>query len=122
MITDDSKKFIQDYLEALSGKPKPLSLLQEYISDAEFMEHILVYEKTFPNYEVLADDFICEDDKVVVRARVKGTHKGDLMGIAPTGKTIDLPFSVIYQIKDEKIAKGWLFVDRMELMEQLGLN
>ena len=117
----DSKKFIQEYFNALSGKPKPLSLLEKYISDPEFMDHILVYEKTFPHYEVLADDFICEDDKVVVRARVKGTHQGDLMGIPPTGKSIDLPFSAIYQIKDKKIAKGWLFVDRMELMEQLGL-
>ena len=122
MIKVDSKKFIQEYFNALSGKPKPLSVLEKYISDAQFMEHIVVYEKSFPHYELLADDFICEDDKVVVRARFKGTNTGDLMGIAPTGKTIELPFSVIYQIKDEKIVKGWLFVDRMELMEQLGLS
>ncbi len=122
MKTIDSKKVVKEYWDAISGKPKPLALLEEYVSDPEFINHIMAYEKSFPNYELLADDYICEDDKVVVRARVKGTHNGDLMGIPPTGKTIDLPFSVIYQINDEKIVKGWLFVDRMELMNQLGIG
>ncbi|MBT8257605.1 MAG: ester cyclase, partial [Bacteroidia bacterium] len=107
---------------ALSGKPKPMSLLEKYISDTEFIDHIKVYEESFPHYELLAEDYICEDDKVVVRARVKGVHKGDLMGIPPTGKTIDLPFTVIYKVKDEKIVKGWLYIDRMELMHQLGIS
>jgi hypothetical protein len=36
------KKFIQEYFDALSVKPKPLSLLEKYISDAEFINHITV--------------------------------------------------------------------------------
>lgn len=122
MVAVELKKFIQEYWDAISGKPKPISLLEKYISDSEFIGHIMAYEKSFPNYELIADDYICENDKVVVRARVKGTHTGDLMGIPPTGKTIDLPFSVIYQVRDEKIVKGWLFIDRMDLMEQLGIH
>ena len=122
MVTVESKRFIQEYWDAISGKPKPKSLLEKYISDPEFIDHIMVYENSFPLYELIADDYICENDKVVVRARVKGRHQGDLMGIPPTGRTIDLPFTVIYRIKDEKIVKGWLFVDRMELMEQLDIH
>ena len=108
MVAVELKKFIQEYWEAISGKPKPISLLEKYISDSEFIDHIMVYEKSFPLYELVADDYICENDKVVVRARVIGTHSGDLMGIPPTGKNIDLPFTVIYKVKDEKIIKGWL--------------
>lgn len=122
MKTLDLRQFIQEYWGALSGKPKPLSVLKEYISDDEFIQHVLVYEKAFPKYELVADDFICEDDKVAIRARVKGTHSGDLMGIPPTGKTIEVPLSVIYQVKDNKVTNGWLFIDQMELMQQLGLS
>lgn len=122
MIAIDSKKFVQEYFVAISGKKKTQALLEEYISDAELIGHIMAYEASFPEYELLADDFICEENKVVVRARVKGAHRGDLMGIAPTGKHIDLPFVIIYQIDNNKISKGWLFVNQMELMNQLGLN
>lgn len=122
MVAVDLKKFIQEYWDAISGKPKPVSLLEKYISDPDFIGHVVAYEKSFPRYELIAEDYIAENDKVVVRARVKGTHNGELMGIPPTGRTIDLPFSVIYKVKDEKIVKGWLFVDQMELMSQLGIN
>ena len=43
------------------------------------------------------------------------------MEIPPTGKSVDVPFSVIYQIADDKIIKSWLFIDQMDLMKQLGL-
>jgi len=122
MIAIDSKKFVQEYFDAISGKPKTPALLGEYISDAELIEHIMVFENAFSNYELLADDFICEDNKVVVRARAKGKHQGDLMGIAPTGMPIDLPFVIIYEISNEKISKGWLFYDSKVLMDQLGMG
>ena len=57
-----------------------------------------------------------------MRARFKGTHNGDLMGIPPTGKSVEVPFSIIYQIAEDKIIKSWLFVNQMEFMNQLGLN
>lgn len=121
MIAVDLKSFVLEYWNAISGKPKTLNLLEKYISDKELIGHIVAYEKPFPSYELFADDFICEADKVMVRGRFKGVHKGDLMGIPPTGKAVKVPFSVVYQIKDEKIVKSWLFLDRMELMEQLGI-
>ncbi len=122
MVTVNPKTFILEYFEALSGKPKTIELINKYISDKELAEHIMAYEKSFPCYELIAEDVIWEGEKVAVRARVKAEHKGDLMGIPPTGKTIDIPLSVIYQIADDKIAKGWIFVDRMELMNQLGIG
>ncbi|MBT8220068.1 MAG: ester cyclase [Bacteroidia bacterium] len=121
MIAIDLRKFVQEYWAAISGKAKTLPLLDKYIRDSELKNHILSYEVPFPCYELFADDFICEDDKIVVRARFKGTHKGDMMGIAPTGKTVEVPFSVIYQVDGEKIIKSWLFMNQMELMNQLGI-
>lgn len=119
MVSTINKKLVQEYWEAISGKEKTPTLSKMYVSDPELLGHIAFFEAAFPEYELFADDFICEDDKVVVRARFKGTHKGDLMGIPPTGKTVEVPFSIIYQIMNEKIGKSWLFIDQMELMTQL---
>ena len=121
MVTVNPKTFILEYFEALSGKPKTMELINKYVSDEHLAGHIMAYEKSFPCYELIAEDVITEDYKVAVRARVKAEHKGELMGHPPTGKTIDIPLSVIYWIEDDKIAKGWIFVDQMELMKQLEL-
>ena len=122
MIAVNTKKFIQEYWTALSGNEKTPELIDKYVSDPELKAHINFFETAFPKYEMIAEDFICEDDKVMVRARGKGFHKGDLMGMPPTGKPLDLPFVVIYQVANDKIVKSWLFVDRMEMMNQLGVN
>jgi predicted ester cyclase len=44
-----------------------------------------------------------------------------MMGIPPTGKTVNGMGIVIYQIKNDKIEKSWISFDRMSVMEQLGL-
>ena len=62
-----------------------------------------------------------EENKVIVRARLTGTHLGDFNGIPPTNKEVDFPFAISYTIKDEKIIDHWLIADQMILMEQLGI-
>jgi len=113
------REFVQEYWNAISGKAKTPELSERYITDPELLGHIAFFEAAFPKYELFPDDFICEDDKVTVRARFRGTHRGELMGIAPTGRTIEFPFAIIYRITDEKISKSWLFVDRTTILEKL---
>ena len=118
-----NKVFIKEYLEALSGKEKPLTLLDKYIADSDsmFKKHVLMVESSFPKYELIAEDIIAENDKVVVRATVKGTHKGAMGELQPTGKTINLPVIIIYRIEDGKIAEHWMTYDQMDLLKQLGV-
>ena len=52
---------------------------------------------------------------------LKGVHEGELNGIAPTHRTIEFPFAISYEIKNEKIVHHWMIVDRMAMMEQLGV-
>ena len=122
MVSTINKKFVQEYWEAISGIAKTPELSKKYVSDPELLEHIAFFEAAFPKYELFADDFICEEDKVVVRARFKGIHKGELMGIPPTGKTIEFPFAIIYQVTEEKISRSWLFVDKTEVLNKLDVK
>ena len=123
MSTENNKAFVRKYLDALSGKDKPRALQDEYIadSDEELKNHIMFFEASFPQYELIADDMIAEGDRVSVLARFRGAHKGDLMGIAPTDKEVNLPFAITYRLGGGKIVQHWMSIDRMALMEQLGV-
>ncbi len=121
MHSDGNKEFITRYYAAISGKPKPAATVAEYVSEDAMKHHIEFFEAAFPNYELFADDLIAEGDKVCVCARFRGTHEGDLMGIAPTGKTVMLPFIIVYRIADGKIAGHTMAIDQLDLMKQLGV-
>ncbi|RQW09439.1 hypothetical protein EH222_03995 [candidate division KSB1 bacterium] len=118
------KAFVRGYFSAISGKAKPATLVNRYVadSDEELKQHIAFFEAAFPRYELTVDDIIEEGDKVAVRATFKGVHKGDLMGIAPTGQHVTLPLFLIYRVAKDKIVEHWMGVDQMELMKQLKVS
>ena len=59
-------------------------------------------------------------DRVAVRLRVTGTHKGEFLGIRPTGKQIDYQSSEIYRFRDGLIAEEWICSDTLTLLTQIG--
>jgi predicted ester cyclase len=122
MSAGENKAFVRGYLEALSGKDKPRELQDQYIadSDQELKEHIIAFEAAFPHYELVAEDLVAEGDRVAVRTTFKGTHTGEFMGVAPTGKDVSIPIMLIYRIEGGKIAEHWMNADAMGLMQQLG--
>jgi len=121
MSTENNKTLIRRYFEALSGKDKATAVVNRYVIDEELKHHIAFYEAAFPNYELIAEDLIAEGDKVVVRSTFRGTHKGDLMGIAPTGKQVTMPLILIYRLADDKIVEHWMQADALGMMQQLGV-
>jgi steroid delta-isomerase-like uncharacterized protein len=60
-------------------------------------------------------------DTAIVEFVGRGTHKGDLMGIAPTGKTMSLPVCNIMEVRDGKIYREREYMDMMTIMAQLGV-
>jgi steroid delta-isomerase-like uncharacterized protein len=70
--------------------------------------------------EGTTEDTIAEGDKVVVRWTWSGTHKGDYMGIAPTGKRMTLTGICILRIAGGKIVEEWGEMDMLGMMQQLG--
>lgn len=117
----ENKNLIVRYFAALSGKAKTATVVAEFSDSQELKQHIEIFEAAFPKYELFTDEMIAEGNKVVVRARFHGTHSGDLMGIAPTGKTAALSFIIVYQIEAGKITGFNMAIDQMELMKQLGV-
>ena len=116
-----NKEFIINYLNALGGVPKTRELMEKYISDEALIGHKEFFETAFPCYEVYIDEMTAEGNRVIVKARLKGTHLGDLGGIPATFKKVDFPFVVAYEIENNMIVSHWMIADQMALMEQLGV-
>ncbi|MBI5033755.1 MAG: ester cyclase [Chloroflexi bacterium] len=121
-LQDENKAFVRQYLNAISGKPKPPSLVDQYVADSDqaMKHHIAFFEAAFPCYELIADEMIAEGDKVVIRGMGRATHKGEFMGIPPTGKTVSFPGILIYRIANGKIVEHSMQFDAVSLMQQLG--
>jgi steroid delta-isomerase-like uncharacterized protein len=73
-----------------------------------------------PDLQALIHDQVADENKVVTRKTLRGTHRGDLMGIPPTGKTVDIEVIDILAVKDGKITDHWNLVDQLGLLKQLG--
>lgn len=116
-----NKEFIIRYFNALSGTPKTRESMEKFVADEELIGHIAFFESVFPLYEVFADEMTAEGNRVVVRARMKGVHEGELNGIPPTHRKIEISFAISYVIENGKIVHHWLIADSMAMMEQLGV-
>jgi steroid delta-isomerase-like uncharacterized protein len=76
--------------------------------------------EAFPDIHVSVEDVIAERDKVVGRSVVTGTHEGEYMGLAPTGKSVAYNEIFIFRFVDGRVAETWGVVDVFSLMNQLG--
>ena len=119
--TKQNKEFIIRYLNAISGVSKTRELLELYITDQELIEHILYFDTVFPEYEMFMDEITAEGNRVVVRGRCTGVHRGNFNGMPATHRNVDFPFVVSYDIENGKIAHYWFMADQALMMEQLGV-
>ncbi len=73
-----------------------------------------------PDFHTAIEDLIAEDDKVVARISMTGTHTGNFWGIPATGKKVEFTGVYIVRIADGKIVEHWGEEDGLSLMQQLG--
>lgn len=75
----------------------------------------------FPDYRVEIDEILAEGDRVVMRFTVSGTHQGEMMGFAPTGKRFSVPGFSEYRVEGGKAVEHWGLHDNFGVFMQLGL-
>ena len=115
----DNKRFILDYLAALSGHAKTDALIDEYVSDPGLKEHIRQAEDAFPEYELIAYRVAADGDLVAVHGFVRGLHKGEFAGIKATGRSISADLMIFYRVAEGRIAEHWLQLDTKAILDQL---
>ncbi|TFW17156.1 ester cyclase [Massilia arenosa] len=70
------------------------------------------------HYEVL--DIVEAEDRLAIYTRVTGTHAGELFGMAPTGRRIDVKQMQIEWMREGRICQHWRLTDELALLRQLG--
>lgn len=85
-----------------------------------YRQFVGMYQAAFEDGMVTIDDVIAEGDLVVTRWTGRGTHTGELMGIAPTGKEVTVSGITISRLANGKIAEEWELMDALGMMVQLG--
>lgn len=81
---------------------------------------LTVYRTAFPDLHITIDDVIADGDQVAMRWTSRGTHRGDLMGLAPTGQQVEVTGISIDRWENGKLAESWSNWDTIGLMRQLG--
>ena len=85
------------------------------------LEVVQMWLQAFPDFGHRIEDQLAEGDKVMTRYTWWGTHRGEMAGIAPTGKRVEVGGIEIYRIKGGKITDVWRVEDNSNLMQQLGV-
>ncbi|MFC6991363.1 ester cyclase [Haladaptatus sp. GCM10025707] len=85
-----------------------------------FREHAESVTHAFPDVRFDIHDMLAEDDRVMVRFDLVGTHDGPFMGVDATGKKITVSGIVVYRFEDGKIVERWSEADLVGLLRQVG--
>jgi len=93
---------------------------QEIKGPEGFLEFARGIRDAFPDTELLVQDCFAAEDKVAVRWTATGTHKGDGLGMPPTGKTVQITGMTIARFENGRIVEGWDNWDRLGMLEQIG--
>ena len=93
----------------------------KYAGPEQYKNFIMMYRAAFPDLLMTIEDQIAEGDEVVQRWTATGTHRGELMGIPPTGKKIEITGTYTTRIVEGKIVEDWGNWDTLSMMQQLGV-
>jgi len=137
MSTEQNKAMARQMIEDIFSRGD-LSRVDEYLAP-DFVEReelppglpggregvkqlTAILRSAFPDFKATIDDLVAEGDKVVIRHTWTGTHRGEFMGVPPTGKSVSFGVIDIIRIAGGKVVEHWGLMDSMSLMQQLGAS
>jgi steroid delta-isomerase-like uncharacterized protein len=135
-VSEENKALVRRYFEEIWDKGN-LDLINELFT-TDFVRHgpiategevrgqegfeslVSMYRSALPDLRVPIEDQIAEGDRVVTRWAARGTHRGELMGNAPTGNPATVRGILVDRISGDKIEEEWADYDTLHLMQQIG--
>jgi steroid delta-isomerase-like uncharacterized protein len=131
----DLKALAQGMLDGINVESNIDATVDKYMHE-DFVEHepipgmdasretprqmFKMMHTAFPDFHIGVKEMLQDGDKVVARVTMAGTHKGDFMGMPPSGNSFEINVIDILQFRGDKVAAHWGVMDMAGLMEQLG--
>ena len=85
-----------------------------------YLQRLQAFRTAFPDLKKTTEDLLADGDKVVDRVTVRATHTGELLGLAPSGKTIEMTEMHVARVSNGQIAERWGEWDLLGLLRQIG--
>jgi predicted ester cyclase len=112
LIDELGSESYTDHEEPMPGQPAGLDGIRFYVN---------TMRSAFPDIKVKSlGPELADGDLEAVRVVLTGTHQGEFMGAAPTGRTVEFGGIDIIRVEDGKVVEHWGSADMLELMQQLG--
>lgn len=89
---------------------------------AAYRRNVETFRSAFPDLEVTIEDAVVEGDTIAMRQRFRGTHEGEFMDLAPTGREVDATSFVFCRVVGDEIAETWVETDMLDVLGQLGVE
>lgn len=134
MLTEN-KALSRRSIEEIFNKGNPSAIEELYATDYVmhtthpglspdldgFKQFVNLYRSAFQNLRITIEDQIAEGDMVTTRWTARGTLKGELMGIAPTGNQVTVTGIGVERLAGGKFVEGWNVFDGADMLRQLGV-
>ena len=135
-IEEDNKALVRRYIDLFNRNDLPVEeviapLASSFVYHRPGMPDVTglsdvrqvleMYRSAVSDMHQTIEDLVAEGDKVACRWSGRGTHQGEMMGVAATGKVITVTGIAIYRIANGKIQEEWDYSDVLGLMQQLSV-
>jgi len=110
---DEVKAFLAD--EFLSHNSLGFAIQ----SSEDYCRGIVAYRRAFPDLVTTVEDVVTEGDRVVARGTDRGTHRGEFMGRAASGRLVTTTWIEIFRMESGKAVEGWVETDTKSLIDQM---
>ncbi|WP_116108085.1 ester cyclase [Lewinella sp. IMCC34191] len=87
-----------------------------------FIDFFTMMRTAFPDLNLEVDHMVTDEDNVSFAYRVSGTHRGEFMGVAPTGKSFKVRGLQIGRFENGKLKERWGSSDELGILKQLGVE
>jgi steroid delta-isomerase-like uncharacterized protein len=82
---------------------------------------VTAIRRAFPDLHYTIEDMVLGGEKAALRTTMRGTHRGDFLGVAPTGRQVEVQEFQIEHFRDGRIVAHWHLIDDLGLRRRLGL-
>ena len=133
-MSEQNKQLVRRMYEVINGRD--LSLATELLTEdvvyhdaapglppgrEGYLAFTQMFLDAFPDLQLTVEDLLAEGDRVAARVRGRGTHQGEFMGVAPTGRSFEASGITIIRLEDGRIAEEWEQIDILGILQQLGV-
>ena len=87
-----------------------------------FILYFSELRSAFPDLNITGEKLVADDNNVAIAYTMTGTHQGEFMGIAPTGRKISARGVQIARFENGKLVERWGSSDQLGILQQIGVK